>query len=92
MPGPTHRYPEWDFDYGRVVVANKHVNPGLDVAYVWKIEDLVSKDGNPRAFEYDIDPEDEGDCAVTPVINRECVRIHVKYPRGRKAEWLTMKF
>lgn len=86
--GFPHRCPEWYFDYGRVVEANK--NPGF--AYVWTIEDLVSKDEKPRAIAYEMYPEDEGDCEVKPVINRECVRIHLKYPRGRKAEWITMKF
>ena len=82
---PVH-YPKWYFDYGRLAVAK------FDAPYVhvWKIEDLASKDGKPRALAY----RDGGyrGVGVSPVINRECVKIHLLNPRGRKAEWLKMKF
>ena len=84
---------QWYFDYGRVVVTKfdrylhrLHVN-------VWKIEDLASKDGKPRSFEYDFHEILDG---LRPVINRECIRIHLstpsRPPRERKSKWLKMKF
>ena len=100
--GEFNRHPKWYHAHGRLIVTSKISYP-CDVVHVWKIEDLVSKDGKPRNFEYEMEMQDFecksyeiGDEThlnlIKPVMDRESIRIHICYPHASKIKWVTMKF
>ncbi len=103
LNGERPRRPRWYHANGRLIVTNKEANP-CSIVQLWKIEDLLSTDGEPRKFEYQLEMEDlepndyeigeEGYLPelLQPVLNRESIRIHIWYPRTRKVKWVTMKF
>ena len=84
-------------------MTNKEANP-CSIVYLWKIEDLIKTDGEPRhrQFEYhlemeDLEPNDyeigeDLEELLQPVMNRETIRIHIWYPGTKKVKWVTMKF
>ena len=103
LGGEFKRRPRWFHAHGRLMVTNKEVNPS-SIVHLWKIEDLISTDGQPRQFGYHLEMDDiesndyeigdEGflEELLQPVMNRESIRIHIWYPKTRKVKWVTMKF
>jgi len=101
--GKLERRPRWYHAHGRLIVTNKETDP-CSIVNLWKIEDLIGTDIEPREFEYylemkDLEPNDyeigeEGylEELLQPVINRESIRIHIWYPKTKKVKWVTMKF
>ena len=101
--GESKRRPRWYHAHGRLIVTNKRAKP-CSIVKLWKIEDLISTDGEPRQFEYHLGMEDlepktyeigeEGyrEELLQPMMNRESIRIHIWYPWTKKVKWVTMKF
>ena len=103
LNGELKRRPRWYHAHGRLIVTNKEDTP-WHLVHLWKIEDLISTNGVPRQFKYDLEMEDLGpndyedgeegylEEFLQPVINRESIRIHIWYPGTKKVKWVTMKF